>query len=258
MGHWNARLYTHFEAERTRPALDLLARVTLDEPATVIDLGCGPGNSTEVLAERFPLAAITGVDNSDEMLTSARSRLPDCAFVAADIADWRPDRPPNLIFANASLQWVPEHRLLLPRLLAMLAPGGVLAVQMPDNRDEPTHRLMRETATEAPWAAAIGDPAARRMPLLSLDDYYDLLAADAASVDIWRTTYYHTMQSAEAIVTWVRGTGLGPFLAPLSPDAREAFVERYTRKIEAAYPPRPDGHRLLAFPRLFFIARRPS
>ena len=256
MTDWNPELYRQFEDERTRPARELLARVPLASAARVYDLGCGPGNSTELLAERFPGAAIVGTDNSEAMLVSARKRLPGCSFELSDIATWQPEAAPDLIYANAALQWVGGHETLLPRLFARLAPGGVLAVQMPDNRDEPTHRLMREVAALAPWSALIGDAASVRTKILSLTAYYDLLAPGAAEIDVWRTAYQHPMESAAKIVEWVRGTGLKPFVDPLPDAQRESFLAEYESRIAQAYPPRADGRLLLAFPRLFIVARR--
>ena len=253
---WNPELYKRFEDERTRPARELLARVALDAPARIADLGCGPGNSTELLVQRFPGAEVIGVDNSQAMLASARERLPDCCFELSDIATWQPDTPPDLIYANAALQWVGDHERLIPRLFSQLAPGGVLAVQMPDNRDEPTHRLMREVAGLDPYATLIRDAAAVRTSILSLDTYYDLLAPDAAGVDVWRTAYQHPMASAAKIVEWLRSTGLRPFVDPLPDELRSAFLAEYEQRIAQAYARRADGRLLLAFPRLFFVARR--
>jgi trans-aconitate 2-methyltransferase len=253
---WNPELYRRFEDERTRPARELLARVALTEPARVYDLGCGPGNSTELLVERFADAQVVGTDNSEAMLASARQRLPACRFELSDIAQWQPAEAPDLIYANAALQWVGSHEALLPRLFAALAPGGVLAIQMPDNREEPTHRLMREVAAMEPWAADIGNAAAIRTQILSLNKYYDLLAADAAEVDVWRTAYQHPMATPAAIVEWVRGTGLRPFVDPLSPAYRDGFLAEYERRIALAYLPRADRRLLLSFPRLFIVARR--
>ncbi len=256
MKDWNPDLYRRFEDERTRPARDLLARVPLTSPRRIVDLGCGPGNSTELLVERFPDAAVLGIDNSAAMLDSARERLPGCRFERADIGDWAPDGAFDLIYANASLQWVGDHERLLPRLLGHLAPGGVLAVQMPDNRDEPTHRAMRELAAQLPYAALIGDASRLRTELLGLHGYYDLLAP-LASVDLWRTAYQHPMASPARIVEWVRGTGLKPFVDPLPEAERAQFLVAYEQRIADSYPPRADGQLLLAFPRLFFVARRP-
>ncbi|WP_431273744.1 trans-aconitate 2-methyltransferase [Variovorax ureilyticus] len=253
---WNPALYRRYEDERTRPAQELLARVSLTEAARVFDLGCGPGNSTELLVHRFPGAQVVGTDNSEAMLVSARERLPEARFEFSDISIWRPETPPDLIYANAALQWVPDHEALIPRLFAALAPGGVLAIQMPDNRQEPTHRLMREVASEAPWANAIGDADKIRTELLGIEDYYDLLAADAAQVDVWRTAYQHPMASAAAIVEWVRGTGLKPFVDRLTPELQSSYLAEYERRIDGAYPPRADGRRLLAFPRMFIVAQR--
>lgn len=263
MADWNPALYTRFEDERTRPARELLARVPLEAPARVVDLGCGPGNSTELLAARWPEAEVVGVDNSPAMLASARERLPverwpRVRFEAGDIADWRPAQPVDVIYANAALQWVGGHGSLLPRLFAALAPGGALAVQMPDNLGEPSHRLMRETAARSPWREPIGDAASLREQLLSADGYYDLLAADAAEVDVWRTTYYHRMESADAVVDWLRSTGLKPFVERLDATLAASYVAAYRDGVDQAYPPRADGRRLLAFPRLFFVARRRS
>ncbi len=253
---WNPALYRRYEDERTRPAQELLARVPLAEARRVVDLGCGPGNSTELLVQRFPAAQVVGTDNSEAMLESARKRLPQAQFELSDIATWAPREAPDLIYANAALQWVPDHETLIPRLFAALAPGGVLAVQMPDNRQEPTHRLMRAVAAEAPWAEPIGDADRLRTLLLPLAGYYDLLAADAAQVDVWHTIYQHPMADAAAIVEWVRGTGLKPFVDPLSAELRASYLAEYERRVDQAYPVRADGKRLLAFPRMFIVARK--
>jgi trans-aconitate 2-methyltransferase len=254
---WNPALYRRYEDERTRPAQELLARVPLTEAARVVDLGCGPGNSTELLAQRFPKAQVLGTDNSEAMLVSARERLPGARFALSDIATWAPqDKAPDLIYANASLQWVPDHEKLIPRLFDALAPGGVLAIQMPDNRQEPTHRLMRAVAAEAPWAEPIGDADRLRTKLLPLGGYYDLLAPHAANVDVWHTIYQHRMADAASIVEWVRGTGLKPFVDRLSPDLQASYLAEYERRVNEAYPARTDGKRLLAFPRMFIVAQK--
>ncbi len=259
MSDWNPALYSRFGDERTRPARELLARVSLSADTTRIvhDLGCGPGNSTELLVARFPSATVIGADNSQSMLDSARKRLPTARFELSDIATWQPDTAPDLIYANAALQWVGDHETLLPKLFAMLAPGGVFAVQMPDNREESTHRLMREVASEPPWEHHIGPAASVRTKLLSLNTYYDLLAPHSAQIDVWRTAYQHPMDSAAAIVEWVSATGLRPFVDPLPLDLRATYLAEYERRIDAAYSVRSDGKRLLAFPRLFIVAVHP-
>lgn len=258
MADWNPALYRRFESERTRPAIELLARVPLDEARCVVDLGCGPGNSTELLAARYPQAEVIGIDSSAAMLASARERLPRLRFERADVADWQPARAPDLIFANAVLQWVPGHDTLLPRLFSLLAPGGVLAVQMPDNLDEPSHRAMRELAALPPWSQWLAEAAALREKPLSFAAYYDLLAAHADSVDIWHTIYRHPMASPEAIVDWLRSTGLRVFVDPLPEAERAGYLSAYRARIDAAYRARSDGRRLLDFPRLFIVARRPA
>jgi trans-aconitate 2-methyltransferase len=255
---WNPGLYRRYQDERTRPAVDLLARVPLDHASLALDLGCGPGNSTELLVQRFPAAQIIGIDNSPAMIRSAAARLPQVRFELADVASWAPDsgQHPDLIFANATLQWVPDHPRLLPWLFSLLAPGGVLAVQMPDNHDEPTRRMMRELASRPPWQALLATAEQARTQLLSIQGYYDLLATAAARVEVWHTIYQHPMASPAAILEWLRATGLRPFLAPLSAELRASFLAEYERRIDAAYPARADGQRLLAFPRIFIVAQR--
>jgi len=254
---WSAETYVKFERERTRPVDELLARVETPDVRRAVDLGCGPGNSTERLCRRFPQAAVTGLDLSADMLAAARRRLPDVGFTQADIADWRgSDGSLDVILANASLHWLGAHETLLRHLLAALAPGGSLAVQMPDNLDEPSHRLMHEVAGDGPWADRLAQVSEARAGQRAADWYYAQLAGLGASVDLWRTTYFHALDGgADAIVAWVEGTGLRPYLAPLSAGEREQFLLRYRAAVARAYPEQPDGRVLLAFPRLFFVAR---
>jgi trans-aconitate 2-methyltransferase len=253
MAAWDDAQYLKFGDERTRAARDLLARVPLAQPERVVDLGCGPGNSTALLRERWPAARITGVDNAPEMLARARKDHPDIDWVCADAASYAPDPPADLLFANAVFHWVPDHAALFPALLDRLRPGGVLAVQMPHSFDEPSHRLMRETR-----AAVAPDrpPSGAAVPVGEAAFYYDLLAPRARAIDVWRTTYAHVMPDADAIVEWVKGTGLRPYLDDLDGETRARFLASYRGAIAAAYPPRVDGKRLYPFPRLFIVAVR--
>jgi trans-aconitate 2-methyltransferase len=252
---WSASQYAKFEDERSRPAAELLARVPLERPRRVVDIGCGPGNSTELLLARFPEAEVVGLDSSPDMLVAARKRLPALAFVEADVADWTPEPPAELLFSNATFQWVPQHRAVLQRLMATLPPGGVLALQMPDNLAEPTHTLMRDVALDGPWRAKFVAPIERE-EIPPAAAYYDLLKPLSAHVDIWATIYNHPLANPAAILDWVRGTGLRPFLARLAPDEERAYLADYEARLAQAHPPLVDGRVLLRFPRLFVVAVR--
>ena len=252
---WSAKQYALFERQRTRPVRDLVAAIPVASARAAVDLGCGPGNSTEVLAERFPEATVTGLDSSDDMLRDARQRLPDIAFELADIGNWNPAQTYDVILANASLQWVPDHASLYPRLVSLLNPGGVLAVQTPDNLEEPAHRVARDIAASAQWADRIGDvkhpdrhPAAY---------YFEMLRSHCAEVDVWRTTYHHPLAGGHgAVVEWFKGSALRPYLQKLDESAQQDFLDAYLQAISQAYPALDDGTVLLPFPRLFIVARR--
>ncbi len=256
MEDWSARQYLKFEDERTRPPRDLLARVPLREPRLVVDLGCGPGNSTELLVERYPHSEIVGLDSSPDMLRKARERLAKLKFVEADIATWSPEPDTDLLFSNAVMQWLPDHTAVLRRLLEALKPGGVLAVQMPDNTREPALRFQGEVGGSGPWRDHPGVKAAPRPDLPTVEAYYDLLKPASSHIDIWHTLYEHVMASPQAIVEWFKGSSLQPFLSPLDAAAREKFLAAYGEKIAGAYKPRVDGKVLLKFPRLFIVAVR--
>jgi trans-aconitate 2-methyltransferase len=259
---WNAAQYLKFEDERTRAARDLLARVPPGDYPSIVDLGCGPGNSTELLIERFPGARIVGVDRSPDMLRQARQRLPGVEFVEADIASWTPRPPRNggggerLIFANAVFQWVPDREPVMRRLFEALPAGGVLAVQMPDNTSEPSHAAIADVAASREWGPALDAAVRERSAVPSAASYYDLIAPLARRVDIWHAIYNHVLADVPAIVEWVKGTRLRPCLDALEGAARDEFLAAYTERLAAFYPPRADGRILLRFPRLFIVAVR--
>jgi len=256
MNDWNAGQYLRFEDERTRPSRDLLAQVPLTNPRTVADLGCGPGNSTALLAERFPAAQVIGVDSSPEMLSEARARLPSCAFVQADIVHWQAPEGTELLFANAVLQWVPDHPAVLRRLAQALSAGGVLAAQMPDNTKEPALALMEEVAKQGPWADHPAMASAGRCDLAKPEYYYDLLKPICGHVEIWHTVYNHVMQGHQGIVEWFKGSALRPFLSALDTQMRDAFLAAYLAGLQRHYSCCFDGKVLLRFPRLFMVAMR--
>jgi trans-aconitate 2-methyltransferase len=253
---WSPSQYLKFEDERTRPSKELLARVPLGRAANVVDLGCGPGNSTELLIERFGAAAVSAVDNNPAMLSAARTRLPATPFIEADLATWKPIGPVDLLFSNATFQWVPNHLAVLDRLMDVLVPGGMLAVQMPDNVLEPSHQLMDVVSREGPWRAQFESAAVTREVLPKPSVYYELLTSKSAHVDIWHTHYYHVLRDAAAIVDWFKGSALRSYLEVLNTEQQLAFEAEYLARIMNAYTPMTDGRVLLRFPRLFMVAVR--
>ncbi|WP_418315553.1 methyltransferase domain-containing protein [Piscinibacter sakaiensis] len=251
---WNPDQYLKFAAPRLRPAIDLLAAVPLEHARVIVDLGCGAGNVTRLLAERWPQAQLSGVDNSAEMLAKAAGEVPGVRWLECNLADWRAERPADLIYSNAALHWLPAHRELFPRLLAQLEPGGVLAVQMPRNFAAPSHTAIADTVAAGPWRARLEhllEPA----PVAPPDFYFDLLAPIAERVDIWETEYLQVLDGPDPVKEWTKGTWLKQFLDALDdPAERAAFERDYAERVAAAYPMRPDGRTLFPFRRLFIVA----
>jgi len=272
---WDATLYLRFGGERARPFFDLLARVGAEMPRYVIDMGCGPGNLTATLAQRWPSATVCGVDNSPQMIETARqlapatalrsagspdsgsvmtSHAPGLSFMLDDIRHWEPQSLPDVIVSNAVLQWVPDHRELLVRWADRLADGGWLAFQVPGNFDQPSHVILREMAESARWRSLLRDVELNRQ---SADpaEYAELLAGAGCEMDAWETTYVHILQGENPVLEWYRGTGLRPVLAVLDADQAADFLTEYGEKIRVAYPPGPFGT-LLPFRRVFTVAHR--
>jgi trans-aconitate 2-methyltransferase len=249
---WDAAQYLRFGDERLRPALDLIGRIAHPGPARVVDLGCGAGNALPVLAARFPGATVTGVDGSAAMLAKATG----FATEQADIAAWAPAAPVDVLFSNAALQWLGGHDGLFPRLLSHLAPGGVLAVQMPAMHAAPLRAGQDRVAREGPWATALARVGSAP-PILSPGAYYDLLRPRVAALDIWVTEYVHVLHGPDPVVQWAMGTSLRPYLDALDGALREGFLDAYRAAMRAAYPPQADGAVLLPFRRLFILARLP-
>jgi len=256
MGDWNSTLYLKFEIERTRAARDLLAQIPKHELESIFDLGCGPGNATELLTATFPHAMIVGLDTSHNMLAVARARVPTAQFIKQDIETWRPAGKVDLIFANAALHFVPNNHELLVKLISFLKEGGWLAVQMPNNIQELSHALMRMVAADGPWASRLVPIAKTRVVIGALDEYYRLLSPVCSKIDIWQTTYVHPLDGPDNIIDWFQGSGLRPFLAPLNPCECEAFLARYRAELSAAYPRQPNGKVLLRYPRLFLVVQK--
>jgi trans-aconitate 2-methyltransferase len=254
MADWNPALYLSFADQRTRPAAELLARIPGPDPQTVIDLGCGPGNSTALLAARWPNARLEGLDSSAAMLEQAAAGGVPARWVQADIASWVPAAPYDLIFSNATFQWLEDQAALLPRLMDHVKPGGAFAFQVPANFNAPSHVLMREVAADPQWAALLKN--VRGIVPGTAQGYYDLLAPQSASLDIWETEYLQVLEGEDPVYRWVSATGLRPFLDALAGKDKEDFIVQYKARLNHAYPRRADGKTLFPFQRLFAVAVR--
>lgn len=256
---WDPAQYLAYADERGRPARDLLARVPLPAPGAIYDLGCGAGNVTALLAERWPGARIIGVDSAPAMLARARETLPTVEWQEADLAAWRPTTVPDLIFSNAALHWLDDHEALFPRLFKALASGGVLAVQMPRNYMAPSHRLIVEVAGAEPWRDRLAAAVRRYQgdgPVATPAVYDRLLAPEAAAMDIWETEYMHKLTGADPVLGWLRSTALRPVLGALDAGQQDQFLGDLGERLDAAYPPGADGSVLFPFRRLFIVATR--
>lgn len=255
---WDPRQYNRFDAQRDRAALDLLVRLPEElDPAEIWDLGCGTGQHAALLKRRHPHAAVHGLDSSTAMLEQARALSADVDWSVGDIASWAPDRPADLILANASLQWLPDHTALFAHLAGALAPGGLLAVQMPMAWETRHHTIMRETAAEGPWASVLTG-VYTIAPLLPAEAYYEALAPLCDDIDLWSTTYLHVLTGENAVLEWMKGTALRPYLTALGSDPvmSDAFLKALSARLSTAFPQRRDGATLLPFPRLFLVAQR--
>jgi trans-aconitate 2-methyltransferase len=254
MPSWDAELYLKFADERTQPSVDLISRISLAHPSRIIDLGCGPGNSTAMLRQRWPAAEITGLDNSREMINAASRAYPGWAWVEGDIATWTTAAPFDLVFSNAALHWVANHAEVMPHLLRQVLPQGALAIQMPAHFRSPVHELMIETAVNPAWQDSM-ENAIHAIRVERPAFYYDLLDPLTSKLDLWETEYIHVMNSPAAILEWIRGTGLRPFLEALpSEEQKRRFEELFLAGLTKAYPAQKDGRVLFPFRRLFILA----
>jgi trans-aconitate 2-methyltransferase len=252
---WNPAQYLKFSRPRLRPALELLARVDLESPSVVYDLGCGTGELTRIMAERWPDATVTGVDDSADMLERASGAAANLHWRQQNIANWQPELTPDLIYSNAALHWLPDHAHLMPALTAFLAPGGTLAVQMPRNFAEPSHTAIAQTVRAGPWRARL-EPLLVESPVAEPMWYLELLSSLCPEVDLWESRYFQILRGDNPVKEWTKGTWLRPFLLALPEAERDDFEQAYARRVAAAYPGRADGTTVLPFKRLFFVARR--
>jgi trans-aconitate 2-methyltransferase len=252
---WDPDRYLTYADERGRPFVELLARVDADDPRAVVDLGCGPGNLTALLAARWPAAELSGVDSSPEMIATAREAHPGIGFEVGDLRDWRPATPVDVLVSNATLQWVPDHLDLLPALVGTIRPGGWLAFQVPGNFDQPSHTIRAELAAAPPYDAHVRDAAAPSShdPIT----YLQALTRLGCAVDAWETTYLHVLHGENSVFTWVSGTGARPTLQALPDELRPGFEREFKARLRAAYPA-TDGRVVLPFRRVFVVAHVPG
>lgn len=254
MFNWNAEQYSKFKKERTLPAIDLANSINSENVRTALDVGCGIGNSTAVLKRRFPNAKIIGADNSDDMLAAARKNDPEIEFIKLDaekdivnISDRY-----DVVFSNACIQWIPDHRLLIKRLMGLLNENGTLAIQIPQQDKHPMHRIVKSVAGSDKWKRKI--PVSRVFHVLTEEEYFDILSGLSSNFRMWETTYFHSMPSHQSIVEWYKGTGLRPFLEQLSDNDKGEFEMDVLTETQRYYPIQQNGDIIFRFPRLFMTA----
>ena len=250
---WDPQQYLTFKAPRLQPAIDLLARIPLERPQSIVDLGCGPGNVTPLLRQRWPDAEIVGIDSSSEMLDQAREAMPDIQFEKLDVSDWNPDQKLDIIFSNAALQWISGHETLFPNIAAQVAADGVLAIQMPRNFEAPSHSTMLEVIREGPWRDLL-EPVWVAVPTQTPTFYYNLLDPLARELQIWETEYIQILEGENPVAEYTKGTWLTRFLNTLEEPWRSEFEAEYRTRIAAAYPPQSNGKTLFPFRRQFILA----
>ena len=251
---WDPQCYLEFADERARPFHDLMSRVGAQAPAEVVDLGCGPGNLTASLRQRWPNARVVGVDSSAEMVAAARE-VEGIEIVHADLRDWTPDRPVDVLVSNATLQWVPNHVGLLPKLVDAVAPGGWVSFQVPGNFAEPSHVLLNELADSPRWRDRIGGQHLARPASYQPEEYLAVLAGLDCAVQVWETTYFHVLPGENAVLDWISGTALRPILDVLGEAERAEFTGEYGALLRAAYPRRSYGT-VLPYRRIFAVAHK--
>jgi trans-aconitate 2-methyltransferase len=254
---WDPGQYRKFGSERDRPFLDLIARIDADRPRRVVDLGCGPGNLTGLLPQRWSGAVVEGIDSSAEMI--AATSAPGVTFRVGDIASWQPSPDTDVVVSNAAFQWVPSHRSLLRSWAAALPSGAWLAWQVPGNFDQPSHALLRSLVGSPEWKSRLGGLLGRYEDLVDSPEQYAELLLDAGwAVDAWETTYVHVLSGADPVLEWTRGTALRPVLAVLTDDAeRASFEASFATALRSAYPPDAEGRTLFPFRRIFCVGRKP-
>ncbi|MBW4634756.1 MAG: methyltransferase domain-containing protein [Iphinoe sp. HA4291-MV1] len=259
MPTWDVNLYLQFANERTQPSLDLITRIAVSRPPKrILDVGCGPGNSTEIIRRQWSPSDIIGLDNSPEMIAAASIAYPEEKWILADIVTWTADTPFDIVFSSSTLQWVPNHASVFVHLLKQVAPNGVFAVQMPMHCKLAVFQLMLEIADDPVWKSQM-HKAKGALIVEKPSFYYNILQPLASRIDLWETEYYHVMDSHESIMKWVSGAPLRPFLEALEDEEQKLrFQERLHAGLVQAYPQQKDGRVLFPFPRLFILAYRES
>jgi trans-aconitate 2-methyltransferase len=252
---WNPAQYLRYGSERLRPALDLIARIQVDSPDTVYDLGCGTGTITGILKERWPDANVTGVDSSASMLEKTTDVETGVNWQHADLNQWQPETQADVVYSNAALHWLDNHYQLFPRLMDAVKLGGVLAVQMPENFSAPSHTSIADTVREGAWRERLV-PFQREQPVAAPSFYYDLISRLSSHIDMWETTYMHILEGEDPVVEWTKGTMLRPLLDNLSDEEGAEFLASYTAKVTKTYPRSADGKTVLPFKRLFIVATK--
>ncbi|ORX50658.1 Trans-aconitate 2-methyltransferase [Piromyces finnis] len=256
MTDWDAELYNRFEKDRTLPSIDLVNSISLKNPRKIIDIGCGIGNSTIVLKNKFVNAQIIGIDSSDDMLIKAKNDYPELEFIKLD-AEKELDllkEKYDIVYSNACIQWIPDHKNLIFKLFNILSNNGMLAIQIPQHEKHPMHKIIQKVAESNKWCNKFKN--IKQLYIVSEEEYYNIFSNITNEFRIWETTYFHIMPSHQSIVEWYKGAGLRPYMEQLSIEDKKAFEEDILNEVKKTYLIQSDGKIIFRFPRLFMLAKK--
>ncbi|MBH51651.1 MAG: trans-aconitate 2-methyltransferase [Chloroflexi bacterium] len=253
--NWNPDQYGLYKNERLRPGIDLFEQITIESPKTIYDLGCGTGTLTNLLHNKWPGASVIGVDSSETMLGKANEAYPDIIWENSQLQNWKPNVNPDIIYTNAALHWIDNHSEIIPGWIKSLNPNGIFAMQVPNNWREPSHSNLAKVVRSGDWNNKLL-PKLRELPILSIEEYYDLLNPITSHINIWETTYIQILEGVNPVLEWLKGTLIPPLLDLLDKKEQLLFIDQYAQLVSRDYPIRKDGKTIFPFKRLFIVATK--